>query len=83
MNRRVQPKYPWLARKNHIEGVVAFDATIGKDRSLENLILVRGHPLLIDAARKAVLQWRYRPTLLNSHAVAVKTTILVSFNLTQ
>ncbi len=35
------------------------------------LDLVRGHPLLVDAAREAVMQWEYRPTLLNGQPVAV------------
>ncbi|MBV9676870.1 MAG: energy transducer TonB [Acidobacteriaceae bacterium] len=42
-----------------------------------------GHPLLIRAAREAVLQWRYRPTLLNGEPVEVVTNIVVNFTLSQ
>ncbi|MBV9297055.1 MAG: energy transducer TonB, partial [Acidobacteriaceae bacterium] len=45
--------------------------------------LVRGHPLLVNAAREAVLQWKYRPTLLNGQPVEVVTDIIVNFTLSQ
>jgi protein TonB len=76
---RVQPLYPPLARTAHVEGTVEFTATISKEGAIENLQLVRGHPLLVDAARQAILQWRYRPTLLNGEPVEVITDIIVKF----
>ena len=48
---------------------------------MENLQLVHGHPLLVNAAKEAILQWRYRPTLLNGQAVEVLTDIKVNFTL--
>jgi protein TonB len=78
---RVQPLYPPLARTTHVEGTVEFTATISKQGTIENLQLVRGHPLLVNAAREAILQWRYRPTLLNGEPVEVITDIVVKFTL--
>ena len=75
----VQPMYPLLAKASRISGSVEFTATISKDGTIENLQLVRGHPLLIKAAKEAVLQWRYRPTLLNGEPVEVITDIVVNF----
>jgi periplasmic protein TonB len=80
---RVQPLYPPLARTTHVEGTVEFTATISKQGTIENLRLVRGHPLLVNAAREAILQWRYRPTLLNGEPVEVITDIIVKFTLAQ
>jgi len=80
---RVQPLYPPLARTTHVEGTVEFTATISKEGTIENLQLVRGHPLLVNAAREAILQWRYRPTLLNGEPVEVITDITVKFTLGQ
>jgi periplasmic protein TonB len=40
-----------------------------------------GHPLLIPAALKAVLQWKYEPTLPNRTPVAVEMEVTVHFNL--
>lgn len=81
--RRVQPVYPPLARTTHVEGVIEFTATISKQGTIENLQLVHGHPLLVNAAREAILQWRYRPTLLNGEPVEVITDIMVKFTLSQ
>lgn len=80
---RVQPLYPPLARTTRVEGMVEFTATISKQGTIENLQLVRGHPLLVKAAREAILQWRYRPTLLNGEPVEVITDIIVKFTLAQ
>jgi protein TonB len=37
----------------------------------------------VNAAREAVLQWKYRPTLLNGQPVEVITDIIVNFTLSQ
>jgi protein TonB len=81
--KRVQPLYPPLARSARVQGVVEFNATISKEGNIENLTLVRGHPLLVNAAKEAVLQWKYRPTTLNGTAVEVITDIIVNFTLSQ
>lgn len=78
---RVQPIYPALAKSARVQGTVEFTATISKEGAIENLQLVRGHPLLVNAAREAVLKWRYRPTLLNGQPVEIITDIVVNFTL--
>ena len=81
--RQVQPVYPRLAIQTRVQGTVEFHAIISKEGTIEDLQLVRGHPLLVKAARDAVMQWRYRPTLLNGRPVEVATDILVNFTLAQ
>jgi periplasmic protein TonB len=54
--RQVQPTYPPLAKSARVQGAVEFTATISKDGTIENLQLIRGHPLLVNAAKDAVLQ---------------------------
>ncbi len=80
---RVQPVYPAFAKSARIQGTVEFTAVISKDGRVEQLQLVSGHPLLVSAARDAILEWRYRPTMLNGEAVEVLTTITVNFRLSQ
>jgi protein TonB len=80
---RVVPVYPPLAKSARIQGAVEFTALISKDGRIENLQLVHGHPLLVKAAREAVEQWKYRPTLLNGVPVEVITDIIVNFTLNQ
>jgi protein TonB len=76
-----KPDYPQLARLTRTQGDVEFEAIIGKDGGIEQLKVVRGHPLLVKAAFDAVRQWRYQPTLLNGEPVEVLTEITVTFKL--
>ena len=80
---KVAPVYPALAKSGRIEGVVAFTATIDEDGSVQHLDLVSGPPMLVSAARDAVLQWQYKATLVNNKPVAVVTDVSVSFSLSQ
>jgi len=75
----VDPVYPPLARQARIQGVVRFKVTIGKDGHVSNIMLVSGHPLLVEAAKDAVSQWIYRPTLLNGDPVEVTADVDVPF----
>jgi len=79
--RRVDPVYPHLARQARIQGTVRFTAIIGRDGHIQNLQLVSGHPLLVEAARSAVAQWEYKPTLLGGSPVEVVTQVDVQFRL--
>ena len=80
---RVQPQYPPLARQTRISGTVRLHAIISKDGSVQQLEVLSGHPLLVQAALDAVRQWKYRPTTLNGEPVEVDTTIDVVFSLNQ
>ncbi|MFL6448280.1 MAG: hypothetical protein ACJ746_11405 [Bryobacteraceae bacterium] len=40
---------------------------------------MRGHPLFVNAAREAVMQYVYKPILLNGSPVPVITSIIVPF----
>jgi len=75
----VDPIYPPLAMQARIQGVVRFSVTISKDGHVSNINLVSGHPLLVAAAKEAVQQWIYRPTLLNGDPVEVTATVDVPF----
>jgi periplasmic protein TonB len=79
--KKVDPKYPSNARRNHIEGTVLLQAEIGTDGNIQNLKLISGEPSLARAAIKAVKQWKYKPYLLMGKPVAVETQITVDFSL--
>jgi outer membrane biosynthesis protein TonB len=61
--------------------VVEFTVTVGPDGKVQNLQLVRGHPLFVNAAKDAVLQWVYRPVLQDGKAVPFQTEVIVPFRL--
>jgi len=79
---KVAPVYPMEALEQGISGTVRLEAIIAADGSIKQLRTIKGDPLLVEAARVAILQWRYRPTRLNGEAVEVLTSIEVNFKLT-
>jgi len=79
---KVEPVYPPLARNARVQGQVVLTAIISRDGTIQDLRVLSGHPLLIQAALDAVRQWRYKPYLLNGEAVEVETTVTVNFILT-
>ncbi|HSR08519.1 MAG TPA: TonB family protein [Bryobacteraceae bacterium] len=79
--KRVSPEYPADAKAARIQGTVRFRALLGKDGTVKDLQLLSGHPMLVQAARDAVKQWVYRPTLLNGEPVEVQTQIDMNFRL--
>jgi TonB family protein len=78
---KVDPIYPQLAQQACVQGSVHFTVIIDKEGHVANVQLIGGHPLLVQAAHDAVLQWVYSPTLLNGTPVEVVTQIDVPFTL--
>ena len=68
---RVQPQYPDIARREHLQGKVRLHAIIGREGSFAESSL--------DAVRK----WRYSPTVLMGDPVEVNTQIDVIFQLSR
>jgi TonB family protein len=78
----VEPVYPALAKQAQIQGTVELSGLIGKDGRVRDLQLLRGHPLLVQAALSAVKDWWvYKPTTINGEPVEVRTEISVNFTL--
>lgn len=59
MTTRVPPKYPDLARKTHIHGIVKVEATVRPNGSVKSTRVLGGNPVLVDAAVEAVVKWRF------------------------
>jgi periplasmic protein TonB len=81
--KNVAPVYPNLAVQSRVEGVVILECQIDARGRVESLKVLRGNPLLNEAAAEAVRQWVYTPTLINCVPVPVLMTVTVSFHLTQ
>jgi protein TonB len=77
----VAPAYPLVAQAAHVTGVVILDALIAEDGSMREVKVLRGNPLLAQAAADAVRQWQFTPTLLNGRPVPVVMTVTVVFGL--
>jgi TonB family protein len=79
--RHVAPVYPPLAVAARVQGRVTLECVIGEDGRVSDIAVIRGYPLLDDAAIEAVRQWRYVPSLLNGVRVSVVLTVVVDFRL--
>ena len=77
----VAPVYPSIAQAARVEGIVEIDALIGEDGRVRNAKVIKGKPLLNEAALTAVRQWVFTPTRLNGEPVAVIMTVTVVFSL--
>ncbi len=80
--RRVDPSYPTLARNQRVEGTVRLNVTIGADGSVRGVAVLGGSRLLVEAAEKAVLQWRYSPTFLDGKPIEVQKEVDLRFHFT-
>lgn len=74
------PDYPALAERGGIAGVVTLEATIDEHGNVVNLRVVKGNGMLINAALKAVKQWKFEPSYLNGVPVSVQLDVDVSFH---
>ena len=72
--RRVNPVYPEAARTAGITGIVIVEAIITEDGTVQDAQVLRGVPMLSDAALGAVQQWLYQPVRLNGVPVPVVMT---------
>jgi protein TonB len=79
--RRVEPVYPELAKRARVQGKVVLVVTVDEEGNVTDIKVTSGHPLLDEAAKSAVSQWKYSPTLLNGEPVPVIATVTVIFNL--
>ncbi len=80
---KVNPVYPEQAKAARVSGVVILQVTVNEAGEVYDVKVLRGHPMLDDAAIEAVRQWRYSPTLLNGEPVPVIATVTVIFNMQQ
>jgi protein TonB len=72
-----------LATQARLKGVVLLEARVGVDGKVQEVRVLRGIPLLSEAALEAVRQWRYRPLLLNGAPVEFILTVTIGFDLKQ
>jgi protein TonB len=77
--KKVVPEYPQIARIAGAQGNVKLHAIIAKDGTIQSLTVTSGPPMLVEAAKQAVQQWRYRPYMLNGEPIEVETVITVTF----
>jgi TonB family protein len=64
-----QPEYPEMAQRMNIKGAVQLELLVGRDGAVKDVRIIGGHPLLTEAAAKAVKGWQYEPAAKESKIV--------------
>jgi len=82
LKKTVTPKYPELARKAGIEGMVYVLAIVGPDGKVKSATVAKSdNPIFNDAAVEAVLQFEFSPAIQQDKPVACKVIVPVRFTL--
>jgi TonB family protein len=81
MGRPVEPVYPPVAQREHVQGSVVLQARIGEDGTVQGLQVLSGPSILTSAALEAVKQWHFKPRLEAGKAVPTETRITVNFTI--
>lgn len=78
-----EPEYPPQARRRGVEGTVVLEAQISLEGTVGGLAVHQssGHPLLDEAALKAVKTWRFVPGRRGAEQVAMPVLVPVRFGL--
>jgi protein TonB len=75
------PVYPILARQGRIQGIVVIEAIIDEHGNVVQEKLISGHPLLVQAAMKALSQRKYEPTILDGQPTPVDLRVEITFHM--
>ena len=77
------PRYPYLARRNGIEGRVVLTIEV-LPAGVSGAVRVKsssGHPMLDEAALSAVKNWRFRPATQAGNPVSSSIEVPIRFRL--
>jgi TonB family protein len=83
LTHRVEPDYPDVARRAHVQGTVMVSALVSADGKVLEANAISGSAQLVDAATAAVMQWRYKPYVVKGSKVSFQTQVPVTFMLPQ
>jgi hypothetical protein len=76
--KKVQSVHSLVAKAARVQGSVEFTTIIDKTRHVREAQLVKGHPLLVAAASESILQWEYRPLILEIITQAIVNITLAA-----
>ena len=78
----VIPAYPEEARKRNIEGRVMFQIVVDENGRVVEAHVISAIPpgIFEEAAREAIMQWRYRPAKIRDRPVRIRMNTPVEFS---
>lgn len=76
----VAPGYPEAARATGIEGRVILKIVISEKGEVSSVTVMRGDPILAQAAVEVVKTWRFTPAMLEGKPIAVFRIVPINFS---
>lgn len=67
--KQTMPRYPEVARRMKLTGTVKVIAVVSPDGKVKSVETVGGSPVLIQAAKDAILEWKFVPASAESRQV--------------
>ncbi len=80
---RVQPVYPYEARRKEINGKVILRFVVDREGRVHNVKVLRAEPegLFEENAREAVKKWRFKPGYFSGEPVNTRVTVPITFEM--
>jgi TonB family protein len=77
--KKTPPMYPAIAKSMKLAGEVIMNVTVDGNGKVSKVEVIKGHPILSEAAVYSVKKWEYKPAMLRGTPLASTTTIVVRF----
>jgi len=81
--KQVTAKYPELARKAGIEGIVVVKVLVDTNGNVEDVVFLKSHPMLDEAVLEAARQFKFKPGKQRDRFVKVWVSVPFNFKLRQ
>jgi len=76
----IRPEYPLWAKEQGLTGSVIFEILIDKNGVVRQATLLRGlHPKLDELAKKAMLNFKFKPAYIDKEATAVRIKYAIKY----
>jgi TonB family protein len=79
--KSVEPVYPRLAREARVQGTVRLRAVIDASGKVQEVKLIEGPPMLVQAAIDAARQFEYSPPTADGRPINVRADLVFTFQL--
>ena len=76
---RVEPEYPPEVLRVGLRGIVRCQLTVNEKGEVYEAKALLGHPWMRQPALNAVVQWKFKPMLVNGQPKPFVTTVTVAF----
>jgi TonB family protein len=82
VNTRKKPTFPQIAMMAHVSGAVVTEVLVGKSGEVQNVKVVSGPPMELQASADAAREWSFKPMMVGARAVPYEVQLVFTFRTT-